>query len=1083
MVLLIILTSGLGSWPVLGQEEPPHKGIERLNQYLLGDSIPQARKSLDRQLNYFIEKAQYDSLCNYPNFVGRIALLESGVKTAVERTEKFMKFIDSHVKDPRRLKHAYSELSDFYTDIGEHSKAVTATHIALDHLLKAPDVLPEELAQLKYNLGFSAYELDSLYLAKQYFDESIALYQSSGSTKMDALADAYNAAGAMAWTFNQLEKAESYFQKAVDAIHRSDEDTTYRRYLASVFMTNIALLQESQNQLQKSIKTHETVLSESDYVVKNTDEDYISLRAKRNKAIAMGNLAATYGDLGNLSKSKELLELSLKLKGELYEPGDVRITNTLIQIGKAQLLLRNFDAAMAMVNQALAQLKTNSSEYLIKRAQIYSIAAETHWDLGQYDSALLYFQKSDELYQGVYDRELTQEYLIFLRTYARFLAKNGLKEDAKKTAMKGYAYIDQSNPDHASLLPSLLNLSEVNYYLEDYDESIKWSERGMEILNTENSSKITALDSIKLNYHRPKLLLFKVRSEYQVTTDRSVGFYENLVEELQFAIAILEQRKQVLFKSEDINRLLEDFQSVNDFLKQLNLELYEKTGDQKFLESVLSHHEYGIYQRIRTKFSLKNNIGFSKLPEAMANREEHLGAELVKALNTDDPNALDDFINATSNWSRFMDSLKVESPDYFKMRYATLAQPLEDLHRKVPERTTLVRYLFIQDRLYAWISDGEENHWVNLQFSKEENQIGQLAHLQNDLESIARVSYTLYQQLWQPFEEKIKTERVIIFPDQELFNLSFEMLTPERVTDFGDFATQSLLARYMISYNYSLQLLDNYTPIQEYEKYIVAYAPAFTAEMKTDYKMAIVDSAQLDKTYLMLLPQPFTSDLVDRVSSRFDGSSFFNIQASKQVFSRTASEHKIIHIGTHAESNNVSPELSRLIFAKNLADTVSIEDNYLYAYEIYDQNLNSHLAILTACETGKPVHQAGEGMISLAHAFNYAGSESILTSLWKIDEQSSAKIVSSFYEYLSEGLTKDEALRNAKLDYLANSRGRTSHPQYWAGLVLIGDAAPISLPHSLSGYLWMGVFTVPLVLLFLWLLLVLKRRKNKAIPE
>ena len=81
------------------------------------------------------------------------------------------------------------------------------------------------------------------------------------------------------------------------------------------------------------------------------------------------------------------------------------------------------------------------------------------------------------------------------------------------------------------------------------------------------------------------------------------------------------------------------------------------------------------------------------------------------------------------------------------------------------------------------------------------------------------------------------------------------------------------------------------------------------------------------------------------------------------MFTSEAKEHKIIHIGTHAESNNVSPELSRLIFAKNITDSTSTEDNSLYIYEIYNQNLSSNLAILTACETGKPAYQPGEGMI------------------------------------------------------------------------------------------------------------------------
>ncbi len=56
----------------------------------------------------------------------------------------------------------------------------------------------------------------------------------------------------------------------------------------------------------------------------------------------------------------------------------------------------------------------------------------------------------------------------------------------------------------------------------------------------------------------------------------------------------------------------------------------------------------------------------------------------------------------------------------------------------------------------------------------------------------------------------------------------------------------------------------------------------------------------------------------------------------------------------------------------------------------YDCDLSSQLTVLTACESGKPGFKDGEGMISLAHAFNCAGSESILTGLWKIDEQTSA---------------------------------------------------------------------------------------------
>jgi CHAT domain-containing protein len=89
-------------------------------------------------------------------------------------------------------------------------------------------------------------------------------------------------------------------------------------------------------------------------------------------------------------------------------------------------------------------------------------------------------------------------------------------------------------------------------------------------------------------------------------------------------------------------------------------------------------------------------------------------------------------------------------------------------------------------------------------------------------------------------------------------------------------------------------------------------------------------------------------------------------------------------------------------------------------------------------------------MISLAHTFNYAGSESILTGLWKIDEQASSQLLEEFCNNLVNGFPKDEGLRQAKLSYLQNTNGRMLAPQYWAGLVIIGDISTIQLKQKIS---------------------------------
>ncbi len=493
----------------------------------------------------------------------------------------------------------------------------------------------------------------------------------------------------------------------------------------------------------------------------------------------------------------------------------------------------------------------------------------------------------------------------------------------------------------------------------------------------------------------------------------------------------------------------------------MNLELYNLTQEEKYLEDLLGYHESMIYHKIRNRLNSTSVELTANLPPDVLKREKSLRNQLNGFLE-EDAN-FNTFIEIEKKWNNYLEELRKDYPEYYKLRYASISQSLKNIKDKIPEGSTLVRYLFIDDQLYAFVISNSKIVLTPISNDNLKFKISALNSKIEQLESSFQLQSELYNILWQPIAKRINTMRVIIIPDKELFNLSFDLLTSEQCETFSDMQTNSLLAHHQISYNYSLFLIDKNSQPVGYDSNFIGFAPEFNEAMKNNYKIAIKDSVNIDYTYLRLLPQPFAKDLAKSYSRFFNGDSFLNENASKQIFTNNAKEHKIIHIGTHAESDNVSPEFSRLIFAKNAED----ENNSLYTYEIYNQNLASNLAILTACETGKPTFQPGEGMISLAHAFNYAGSESILTSLWKIDEQSSVKIIENFYGYLKTGLSKDEALQKAKLDYLSIAEGRTLSPEYWAGLVLIGDTSPIGFQPSNLWWIWsLLVFIVALALFF-----------------
>src|SRR5690606_3820340 len=226
------------------------------------------------------------------------------------------------------------------------------------------------------------------------------------------------------------------------------------------------------------------------------------------------------------------------------------------------------------------------------------------------------------------------------------------------------------------------------------------------------------------------------------------------------------------------------------------------------------------------------------------------------------------------------------------------------------------------------------------------------------------------------------------------------------------------------------------------------FVPVFSTEMKEAVRQASAANGEADDPYYYLNRQPFSLRAAQRISRLVAHDLFTEQQAQEGVFKAHATQYSVLHLGTHAEINNLSPMQSRLFFAKALPDdTVNTDDGYLHAYESYGMQLRAELAVLTACETGRGALRNGEGVISLAHSFLQAGCSGVVMSLWKIDEKTNADIVSKFYEYLSKGMDKSEALRKAKLDFMAANDGELDHPYYWAGLALIGDSDPIYTGH------------------------------------
>jgi CHAT domain-containing protein len=157
----------------------------------------------------------------------------------------------------------------------------------------------------------------------------------------------------------------------------------------------------------------------------------------------------------------------------------------------------------------------------------------------------------------------------------------------------------------------------------------------------------------------------------------------------------------------------------------------------------------------------------------------------------------------------------------------------------------------------------------------------------------------------------------------------------------------------------------------------------------------------------------------------------------QQVFSPALRQYQYVHFATHGLLNSQNPQLSGLVLS--LFDRQGQPINgFLRLYDIFNLQLSADLVVLSACETGLGQAVRGEGLIGLTRGFMYAGAARVVVSLWSVDDQATALLMTRFYQgLLDQNLSPAIALQQAQ--QWLKSQPRFTSPYYWAGFVLQGD--------------------------------------------
>jgi CHAT domain-containing protein/tetratricopeptide (TPR) repeat protein len=336
-------------------------------------------------------------------------------------------------------------------------------------------------------------------------------------------------------------------------------------------------------------------------------------------------------------------------------------------------------------------------------------------------------------------------------------------------------------------------------------------------------------------------------------------------------------------------------------------------------------------------------------------------------------------------------------------------------------------------------------------------------------EKLSDMTLQLYHLVFAPLRESLNgNKRIFISPDSELNLLPFEILSlPDG---------RYVIEEYTISYLSSGRDLLRYGRREKSgsDRALVIANPDFDLEENSDSDMGesnvrgLVDrSGCLDSPFN---PLPATGGEGKQIArllrerGNLEADHYEGPYASESSLKKIDKAPRALHLATHGYfcskagfeapvGIDKNPLLySGLIFAganrvitpgeKKAANPSLAEDGILTSLEVSGLNLvGTELVVLSACETGVGEVKSGEGVYGLRRAFQHAGAQTVVMSLWDIPDRATVELMIRFYEKWLSGESKSDALRKAALKILSDRRDSRgcAHPLFWGGFVLVGN--------------------------------------------
>ncbi len=797
------------------------------------------------------------------------------------------------------------------------------------------------------------------------------------------------------------------------------------------------------------------------------DKERLVYQDKEALAQNYQTLGVFYDRKGELDRALDAYNKSGKTLN--FEEAILRRTSPYYHINVSNILFkkRQFKEALNILNPSVVSFKNgliqDQSDYY-RIILTYNMVALNYLELEEFDSVIYYSEKALAIP------------LDFRRYFSyNFIGKSYIEKGAID---KGKIYLEKASA-LKSTRPSFLvslnqNLARLNASENDYEAALLNIQKSLTSnCLTFKDTSIHAQPPLK-NISIPLYFLESLQSKAQYLAKRSPAFKDQIfsLETYQLAAEWIDslQLDYVLEGSQLF--WSKRFKEVYEGTIKQAYHLYQQTGEKKYIDTAFETAEKSKALLLLEGLKDRESQSVSGLPDSLLQKEKDLKLEVAfyeKSLQTATEKKQEKRIQLYQSYladkrlalGNLKEQMEQDYPDYYQLKYANINVSIKQLQAAMlNDQSALIEYFVGDTTAFVFVIGKKEQHFFPIaapellatQTGNLQQILIQPANLERNatlaFQNFNQRAFNLYQSILATAlaQLPITVNQLIISPDGFLNNLPFEVLNRSVVDkgniDFGQLPY--LLKDYQIHYVYSANLWKNNQQRQQQlppNTECLALAPPYKGDTPIAQRGSL---QQIRGTNTQL---EGTGREIQAIAQHFDGQFDWSPAANEANFKALSKQFGLLHLAMHGE---VTKDDTRLIFA-NL-ELGTMEDNYLYPYEIGNLDLQAQLAVLSACETGLGKYIQGEGIMSLARSFMSAGVPSLVMSLWKVDDLTTSELMPTFYEQLASGQSKKAALHIAKQKYLQQADLEYRHPYYWSGFVLLGDET--SLKVSSTQHWW-----------------------------